>query len=118
MTEPAGPSQTARRVAAYRLGFERVAAPASGDPDADDRLTADVAAGVTVDRAGPMGLRGAAADPARRARFDTRVAAPGEPAIGSITADDGEALLSDCGWRPVELTERARTAGFIMAAPS
>ena len=49
MTEPAGPSQTARRVAAYRLGFERVAAPASGDPDADDRLTADVAAGVTVD---------------------------------------------------------------------
>ena len=78
-----------------------------------------MAAGVTVDRAGPMGLRGAAADPARaRPCFDTRVAAPGEPAIGSITADDGEALLSDCGWRPVELTERARTAGFIMAAPS
>src|SRR5437899_449220 len=36
-------SETARRVAAYRLGFARE--PASGDPAADDRLQADVAAG-------------------------------------------------------------------------
>ncbi len=38
------PSRTARNVAAYRLGFERLPAP-FGDPDADDRLARDVAAG-------------------------------------------------------------------------
>lgn len=36
------PSVTARRVAAYRLGFERMAAP-FGDPAADERLARDVA---------------------------------------------------------------------------
>jgi methyltransferase (TIGR00027 family) len=39
-----GPSITARRVAAYRLGFTRVPAP-YGDADADAALAADVAAG-------------------------------------------------------------------------
>jgi methyltransferase (TIGR00027 family) len=39
-----GPSATARRVAAYRLGFTRVPAP-YGDAAADAALTADVAAG-------------------------------------------------------------------------
>ena len=39
-----GPSITARRVAAYRLGFARVPAP-YGDADADERLAADVEAG-------------------------------------------------------------------------
>jgi methyltransferase (TIGR00027 family) len=39
-----GPSVTARRVAAHRLGFDRVPA-AYGDPAADDALAADVAAG-------------------------------------------------------------------------
>ena len=39
-----GPSVTARRVAAYRLGFTRVPAP-YGDAAADERLAADVAAG-------------------------------------------------------------------------
>jgi methyltransferase (TIGR00027 family) len=38
-------STTAQRVAAQRLTFERVAAP-YGDPEADDRLAADVAGGV------------------------------------------------------------------------
>ena len=38
------PSITARRVASYRLGFERVAA-SYGDPSSDDRLAADVAGG-------------------------------------------------------------------------
>jgi methyltransferase (TIGR00027 family) len=42
--EDGGPSVTARRVAAYRLGFDRVAAD-YGDPAADDALAADVAAG-------------------------------------------------------------------------
>ena len=39
-----GPSATARRVAAYRLGFTRVPAP-YGDAAADEALAADVAAG-------------------------------------------------------------------------
>jgi methyltransferase (TIGR00027 family) len=39
-----GPSVTARRVAAYRLGFTRVPAP-YGDPAGDEALAADVAAG-------------------------------------------------------------------------
>lgn len=53
MPDRAGPSETARRVAAYRLGFERLAAD-GGDPGDDDRLAADVAAGVVVDRSSPM----------------------------------------------------------------
>jgi O-methyltransferase involved in polyketide biosynthesis len=39
-----GPSITAQRVAAYRLGFTRLPAP-YGDTAADERLAADVAAG-------------------------------------------------------------------------
>jgi methyltransferase (TIGR00027 family) len=39
-----GPSETARRVAAHRLGFTRLPA-AYGDPAADEALAADVAAG-------------------------------------------------------------------------
>jgi methyltransferase (TIGR00027 family) len=42
--EDGGPSVTARRAAAYRLGFERRAAD-YGDPAADEALVADVAAG-------------------------------------------------------------------------
>lgn len=42
------PSTTARLVAAYRLGFERVSA-AFGDPAADQRLCADVADGAQFD---------------------------------------------------------------------
>ena len=42
--EDGGPSITARRVAAHRLGFPRVAT-AYGDPAADEALAADVAAG-------------------------------------------------------------------------
>ncbi len=42
-----GPSQTARRVAAHRLGFSRVPA-AYGVPGADEALAADVAAGLVA----------------------------------------------------------------------
>ena len=42
--EDGGPSITARRVAAHRLGFTRVPAP-YGDPAADDALATDVAVG-------------------------------------------------------------------------
>ena len=45
--EDGGPSITARRVAAHRLGFARVAAD-YGDPAADEALAADVAAGQVV----------------------------------------------------------------------
>ena len=252
MPEPTGPSVTARRVAAYRLGFDRLAGPTGGDPGTDDRLAADVAADVTVDRTSPMGrylqartrffdrvtvnalerdvaqfvvvgagydarafryrspgvrwweidrpvtqgdkrsrldrlgvttdgvtyigldlsdgdvaaallgtgfepdapalyiaegvapyletetlrkvlldlrtvatpgtrlaisFRRAGADPAVRARFEDGVAALGEPAVGSITADEAEVLFAGCRWRPVELNERAKVAGFVVAAP-
>jgi methyltransferase (TIGR00027 family) len=246
-------SQTAQRVAAYRLGFERLAAPTSeGEPDADERLAADVTAGLTVDRSSPMGrylrartaffdrvvvnalgryvaqivvvgagydgralrygapgvrwwevdrsitqvdkqsrlsrlgiaadnvtfvpidlddggladaltvagfepdtpslciaegitpylkaetirslfqelravatvgtrlaisLRRPDADPTARAQFEAGVAALGEPAIGSLTAENAGAVLAECRWQPVELKERSRTAGFVMAAP-
>src|SRR6516165_885775 len=50
--EDEGPSQTAHRVAAYRLDFDRVPAD-YGDPAADQALTADVAAGHRV-QAGRM----------------------------------------------------------------
>lgn len=252
MVEPVGPSITARRVAAYRLGFERLAAPGDGDPDADDRLAADVAAGVSVDRMSPMGrhlrartrffdrvtvtalerevaqmvlvgagydgralryrtpgvrwweidrpvtqcdkqsrlarlaiasdavtylgldlsteglaralletgfepdapalylaegvghylagdtvrhvlceLRSlatpgtrvaisfgrAGADPIERARFEAAVTTLGEPTMSSITDEDAGAVLAACQWRPVELAERSRAAGFVVAAP-
>ena len=42
------PAVTARRVAAYRLGFERLAA-GFGDPSADERLAADVAGAETFE---------------------------------------------------------------------
>jgi methyltransferase (TIGR00027 family) len=45
--EDGGPSVTARRVAAHRLGFSRVAA-AYGVPAVDDALAADVAAGLVA----------------------------------------------------------------------
>jgi methyltransferase (TIGR00027 family) len=64
-----------------------------------------------------LSLRRLGADPSERARFDATVAALGEPAVGTVTAENGELLLSECRWRPVKLTERARAAGFIMAAP-
>lgn len=47
------PSITARRVAAYRLGFERVDAP-YGDPAADEALARDVAGAEAVDRDGRL----------------------------------------------------------------
>ena len=45
--EHGGPSATARRVAAHRLGFTRVATD-YGDPAADEALAADVVDGLTV----------------------------------------------------------------------
>ena len=42
-----GPSVTARRVAAHRLGFSRVPAP-YGTPAADEAVAADVAAGLVA----------------------------------------------------------------------
>lgn len=252
MSDPAGPSVTARRVAAYRLGFDRLAAPFGGDPSGDDRLAADVAAGVTVDRSSRMcrylqartgffdrvtvnalgcqvsqvvvvgagydgralryrapgvpwwevdrpvtqddkrarldrlglateqvsfvpldladgglaaallgsgfrpdapalylaegvvpyidtetlgrvlnelrslatpgtrlavSLRNTGTDPAARAEFDAGVAALGEPAVGSVNAENAGNLLAECRWRPVDLTDRSRAAGFVVAAP-
>jgi methyltransferase (TIGR00027 family) len=46
--EDGGPSATARRVAAYRLGFTRVVTD-YGDPAADEALATDVVDGLTVE---------------------------------------------------------------------
>jgi methyltransferase (TIGR00027 family) len=48
------PSVTARRVAAYRLGFDRLAT-GFGDPSADERLAADVAGSETFEPDERMG---------------------------------------------------------------
>jgi methyltransferase (TIGR00027 family) len=48
------PSPTAQRVAAYRLGYERLPAP-FGDPDADERLARDVAGSLSFDEHEAMG---------------------------------------------------------------
>ena len=53
MTADRFPSMTAQRVAAYRLGFERLTAP-YGDPSADERLTRDVAASLAAPTNGSM----------------------------------------------------------------
>jgi len=57
------------------------------------------------------------ADLAERARFEAGVAALGEPAVGSITIDDADVVLAGCHWRTVELTERSKAAGFVVAVP-
>ena len=64
-----------------------------------------------------ISLRRPDADPAARAHFEAGVAALGEPAIGSLTAENAEALLAECRWKPVELKDRTRAAGFVVAAP-
>jgi methyltransferase (TIGR00027 family) len=253
MLESAVPSMTARRVAAYRLAFERLTPPTeAGDPGADERLATDVAAGITVDLSSPMGryllartaffdrmtvnalgrqvtqiiaigpghdaralryrtpgvqwwevdrpatqtdkqarlsrlgiaadtvayvaldladgdlataltasgfepdapalylaegvipyiddatlrsvlddlrslatpgtrlalsLRRSGVDPVERTRFEADVAALGEPAVGSASTEDAEERLAKCRWRPVEVSERSRAAGFVVAAP-
>jgi methyltransferase (TIGR00027 family) len=73
-------SETARRVAAYRQGFDRVASP-YGAPDDDRRLEADVAAGVEVE-ATPMAryLR------ARTAFFDRVVTGAIDAGITQVVA--------------------------------
>ncbi len=47
MIADGGPSLTAQRVAAHRLGYDRIPAP-YGDPAADDALAAEVAGGIQV----------------------------------------------------------------------
>jgi methyltransferase (TIGR00027 family) len=56
----------------------------------------------------------------RRAAFQQRVAALGEPAPTVLTADDAQALLTVTGWHAdyadPAASERARSAGFIVAS--
>ena len=84
-------SITAQRVAARRLGFERVAAD-FGDPDADQRLQADVAAGTAVGGDSPMGRYLAA----RTTFFDRVVVSALERGVDQVVVAaagyDGRAL--------------------------
>jgi methyltransferase (TIGR00027 family) len=53
----------------------------------------------------------------RRARFQSAVAAMGEPARTVLTVDGASALFAECGWAPADGQERARRAGLVMATP-
>src|SRR5215472_2327271 len=81
------PSVTATRVAAYRLAFERHPFP-SGDPAADERLAADVAAGLDdFDPSERMGRYLAA-----RTRFFDRVA------VGAIERGVAQLVVIGAGY--------------------
>lgn len=56
--------------------------------------------------------------PGARERFEAAVGAVGEPARNALTADGAAAILAQCRWRPVEVPERSRQAGFVVAAPA
>jgi methyltransferase (TIGR00027 family) len=64
-----------------------------------------------------LSLRRRGFEPATRARVDAGVAALGEPAVGSASAEDAEKWLAGCRWRPVDLSQRSKAAGFVVAAP-
>ena len=64
---------------------------------------------LSLPRSGPDGTE--------RARFEEGVAGLGEPALGSVTVDDSEAVLLESRWRAVDLKDRATASGFVMAAP-
>jgi methyltransferase (TIGR00027 family) len=85
------PSETARRVAAYRLGFDRALAP-WGDPAADEQLAHEVAGGMVVDSTTRMARYLAA----RTAFFDRVVVSAVDGGIAQVVVAaagyDGRAL--------------------------
>jgi methyltransferase (TIGR00027 family) len=64
-----------------------------------------------------ISLRRPGTDAAARACFAAAVEALGEPAVGSVSAEDAAPLLEASRWRPARLSERATTAGFVMGVP-
>ena len=78
------PSDTARRVAAQRLHFERVPAP-FGDPSSDDALASSVAGGLPAE--GPLGRYLEA-----RTRFFDRVV------VGALAAGIDQAVVGAAGY--------------------
>ena len=60
---------------------------------------------------------GAAGTAARRAAFQSAVAAMGEPARTVLTVDGARQLFEATGWRAVEGSDRARRAGLVVAEP-
>jgi hypothetical protein len=59
-----------------------------------------------------------AMDPDQRARLRAAIAAIGEPARNSLSADDTARMLAAARWLTVEVSERSRQAGFAVAAPA
>lgn len=55
---------------------------------------------------------------ARLERFEAAVAGLGEPALSSVSPENAGALLAGTRWRAVELSERSRRVGFVVAAPA
>ena len=67
-----------------------------------------------------VSLSGASTSPERtanRARFEAAVAGMGETARNSVSPRDAAELFATTGWRSVELSEKARNAGFVMTIP-
>ncbi len=58
-----------------------------------------------------------AKDLARRRRFEEVVAALGEPARNWLDNDSAADMLAASRWRAVDVSERSRRAGFVVAAP-
>ncbi len=86
-----------------------------------ERLLGELRSLATVGTRLALSLSTAGTSPDRsasRARFQASVAAVGEPARPALTSDDASELLTATRWRPVDLSERARRAGFVVAAPS
>jgi hypothetical protein len=58
-----------------------------------------------------------AGDQGVRERFAASLAAAGEPARNTLTAESVGELLNRARWRAVEVSERAQRLGFVVSAP-
>jgi methyltransferase (TIGR00027 family) len=84
------------------------------------RMLADLRALTTVGTRLAISLSssdGSVESLARRQKLAESVGAVGEPIRTSLTADDTGSLLGAARWRPVDIPERARRAGFVVAVP-
>jgi methyltransferase (TIGR00027 family) len=108
--EPDVPSQLLCEGVAVYLG-EAVIAALLGE------LRAVAAVGTSLALSARIPAR-SAGDVARHERFNAAVAALGEPALNSLSADEIGTLLTAARWRVTESSERSRRAGFVVAAPA
>ena len=60
----------------------------------------------------------ASEQPDGRLQFRAAIAALGELARNALSYADAAELIAAARWRPVEITERSQSAGFVVAAPA